>query len=93
MTDRSGTPRHLDGNATAGAMAEMFGTDMTDAMGTCRLCGHRAAVAEARAYVDGPGVVLRCADCETVLMRWATSRTAVWFEMPGIRSLEIVIQP
>lgn len=93
MTDRTTIPRHLDGNAAAGAMAQVFGTDITDAMGTCRLCGHRAAMGQTRAYLDGPGVVLRCPECETVLMRWASGPSAVWVEMPGMRSLEIAIKP
>jgi hypothetical protein len=92
MIDPSTIPRHLDGNAVAGALAQLFGTDVTHAMGTCRLCGHRAAVGQTRAYVGGPGVVLRCPECETVLMRWATGPTAVWLQMPGLRSLEIAIQ-
>ncbi len=93
MTDRSTIPRHLDGNAAAGELAQLFGTDITNAMGTCRYCGDRAAVGQTRAYVDAPGVVLRCAECETVLMRWAAGPTAVWLEMPGLRSLEIAIKP
>ena len=93
MTDRQTIPRHLDGNAAAGEMAQLFGTDITNAMGTCRLCGHRAAVGQTAAYVDAPGVVLRCPECETVLMRWATGPTAVWLEMPGLRSLEIAVEP
>lgn len=92
MTDRSTIPRHLDGNAAAGEMSQVFGIDMTAAMGTCRLCGHRASVGQVRAYVGGPGVVLRCSECEAILMRWATDRTAVWLEMPGLRSLEIAIE-
>jgi len=92
MSDTT-SPRHVDGNATAGAMTQMFGQDLTDAMGTCTSCGHRAAIGETRAYVDGPGVTLRCPECEDVLMRWATTASTTWFAMPGLRSLEMAVRP
>ena len=88
-TPSSALQRHLDGNAPAGAMAAMFGSDLTDAMGTCSVCRHRAALGETKAYVDGPGVVLRCAQCENILMRWAITSDTTWLEMAGLRSLEI----
>ena len=87
------TARHVDGNATAGPLAEVFGADITGAMATCNLCGHRTALAAARAYMDGPGVVLRCPGCENILMRWATTPVSTWLEMPGLRSLEIAVNP
>lgn len=93
MSEPGVVPRHLDGNAAAGALAELFGTDITDAMGTCTACGNRAAMAETHAYVDGPGVVLRCHACDSVLMRWATSRRTTWLEMSGLRSIEITVAP
>jgi hypothetical protein len=84
--------RHVDGNATAGALAQVFGADVTDAMGTCNSCGHRAALAQARAYTAGPGVVLRCPGCESILIRWATTPTTTWLEMPGLSSLELALR-
>jgi hypothetical protein len=83
---------HVDGNCLAGAMSDVFGRDITDAMGVCNFCGNRAAVAEVPAYKAGPGVVLRCAECDTILMRWATTPVSTWLEMPGLRSLEIAMQ-
>ena len=47
----------LDGNAIAGTLAEVFGGDMTTAIGVCGHC-------EAR----GPVVVVRCRVCDGVLM-------------------------
>ena len=91
MTSDATASSGLDGNATAGAMARLFGTDITDAMGTCVRCHHRAAMAETRAYVDAPGVVLRCPGCDTILMRWTVTPGATWLEMSGLRSIEIAI--
>lgn len=85
--------RHVDGNCLAGAMSDIFGRDITDAIGVCNFCGHRAAMADAHAYNAGPGVVLRCPDCDTILMRWATTPVSTFLEMPGLQSLEIAMQP
>jgi hypothetical protein len=86
-------PHVLDGNAAAGDLARVFGSDITAAMGTCDGCHHRAAVAELTAYVDGPGVVLRCPGCTQVLLRIVTTPTTTWLQMPGLRSLEIAMEP
>jgi hypothetical protein len=60
----------LDGNAWAGLLREVFTHDMTAATGACGGCG---AVAPFGAqplydYPEGPGAVLRCGSCESVLM-------------------------
>jgi len=89
MTNDATVSGGLDGNATAGEMARLFGTDITDAMGTCAGCRRRAAIAESRAYVDAPGAVLRCPRCDTLLMRWTVTPVATWFEMSGLLSIEI----
>lgn len=81
-------PQHLDGSAAAGDLAEMFGADISGAMGTCSSCGQRGAIGQAHAYLDCPGAVLRCPHCDNVLIRWATTPVATWLEMPGLR-LEI----
>ena len=89
MTTQPPSTRHVDGNAVAGELSQIFGGDVTGAMGTCDTCGHRDAVAAAHAYVDGPGVVLRCPGCHGVLMRWVTTPASTWLDMTGVRSLQI----
>jgi hypothetical protein len=70
--------RHLDGNAAAGLLAEVFGGDMTSATETCAHCGSAAAIAAARVYTAGPGTVLRCPHCDDILMSIAwTGRFSV----------------
>jgi ribosomal protein S27E len=64
------TALRLDGNALAGMLRELFVHDMTAANVACAGCG---AVAQIGAqllydYPDGPGAVLRCRSCETMLM-------------------------
>lgn len=58
----------LDGNGAAGALSEVFALDVTAAQGRCDGCGSVAALAEARVYMDAPGVVVRCRSCESVLL-------------------------
>lgn len=58
----------LDGNAIGGLLHDVFGTEMTTAVGTCAHCGSRRPVAEFMVYLGGPGTVARCRDCQALLM-------------------------
>ena len=58
----------LDGNAIGGLLEEIFGTDMTMAIGTCASCGASGPVAETVVYLRAPGTVARCRACTAVLM-------------------------
>ena len=78
--------RHLDGNAAAGLLAEVFGVELTAARATCAHCGAAEALGAAHVYTGGPGTVLRCAHCSGVLMRIARAeRFAV--DATGIAAL------
>lgn len=58
----------VDGNAIAGTLRTVFGTDMTTATGVCAHCGASRQLGELVVYADAPGVVARCADCGQVLL-------------------------
>ena len=58
----------LDGNGAAGPLGEVFALELTEARGRCDGCGNVAALGEARAYVDAPGLVIRCRSCDNVLL-------------------------
>ncbi len=58
----------LDGNAIGGLLHDVFGAEMTTAMGTCGTCGATAPIAEAVVYLRAPGTVVRCRTCTAVLM-------------------------
>ncbi|SDE32411.1 DUF6510 family protein [Auraticoccus monumenti] len=83
----------LDGNALAGRLAEIFSVDMTSARVTCSGCGTVRPLAEGRAYVRGPGVTLRCAECQMVLGRIVRARDSVWLELSGVASVQITGVP
>jgi hypothetical protein len=59
---------HLDGNAIGGLLIEVFGQEMTDALGCCAHCGDKNHVGALIVYRGGPGDVMRCPSCSTVLI-------------------------
>jgi hypothetical protein len=82
-------PAPLDGNATAGALAELFAFDITVALTTCRACRDSRPVAELRAYVRAPGIVLRCASCGAVQVRVVRAPDRAWLDLRGVELLQI----
>jgi Family of unknown function (DUF6510) len=58
----------VDGNAVAGVLGEVFVPEMTSARVACRSCGEIEPIGAEHAYVQGPGIVLRCCHCEDVLL-------------------------
>ena len=59
---------HLDGNAIGGVLEEAFGREMTDVRGRCEHCGTANLVAALLVYRSGPGDVVRCPNCMSVVM-------------------------
>ncbi len=59
---------HVDGNALGGLLIDVFGREMTDAHGCCAKCGSVHAVGEFMVYRSGPGDVLRCPTCASVVI-------------------------
>lgn len=80
---------HLDGNVLGGLLAEVFGVDLTAARGACASCGAVAELGAALAYTDAPGAVLRCARCESVVLRVVKTRTRVLVDFRGLRYVEL----
>ncbi|MDN5765674.1 MAG: DUF6510 family protein [Humibacillus sp.] len=79
----------LDGNALAGPMAELFAVDVTTALVMCNDCGAAKPLAEQAAYVGGPGSVLRCSGCSSVLVRFVQTRNALWLDTRGSKSWQM----
>jgi hypothetical protein len=59
---------HLDGNVMGGLLMEVFGAELTDALGCCAHCGDKNHVGALVVYPGGPGDVVRCPSCSTVLI-------------------------
>ena len=81
----------LDGNAVADTLAELFGSDLTDATTICIGCGDHRPVGTLIAYVGGPGIVLRCRGCLTVQIQIVRTPRRVRIDLRGARLLELVV--
>jgi hypothetical protein len=77
----------LDGNATGGLLRELFALDLTLAEITCGGCGTVAAIGALRAYGGAMGAILRCAHCDTVVLRIAHTPAGLWLDLHGARRL------
>jgi Family of unknown function (DUF6510) len=78
----------LDGNAIGGLLNEIFGTEMTDAIGTCGTCGATGPVAETVVYLRAPGTVMRCRTCTAVLMVVVQRDDVNCVDLLGLAALE-----
>ena len=58
---------HLDGNAAAGWLADVFCAEITTAEVTCANCGSLGPVGSLTAYGLHMGVVLRCPGCDQLI--------------------------
>jgi hypothetical protein len=85
----SGKPYHRDGNAAAGPLADLLGFDVTAAAGQCAGCSSQMALGQALLYSGGPGLVLRCPQCDHVLLRMAQSVTHAWLDTSGLASMRL----
>ena len=84
------SPVPLDGNAAAGDLTDVFAFDVTMAVTTCAGCHDTHSVATLRAYLQTPGIVLRCASCDAVQLRYVRTSQRAWLDVRGIDMLEIV---
>src|SRR5260221_11304192 len=73
----------VDGNAIAGALEAMFGRDLTAVPGRCAHCGTVSLIGTLRAYVRGPGGVLRCPTCDGVVLRVVETTEATYVDARG----------
>ena len=79
----------LDGNAAAGLLRDVFGVEMTTALGECAHCGRRARLAETVSFLRGPGVVLRCRTCASIVVVVTEVRGTNCVDVSGLRDLEV----
>ena len=78
---------YLDGNAAAGELSRIFAVDVTAAEGQCAHCRATKRFAEARLYMQCPGIVARCPACDNVLLRCVNVRQRVMLDMSGMTYL------
>ena len=71
----------------AGCLRELFAPDVTAAEITCGGCGAVAAVGAVRVYGGSMGAILRCAHCDTVVLRLTHTPAGLLLDMRGARRL------
>ena len=82
---------YLDGNAAAGILHAVYGSELTTAVGTCDSCATAGPVGAVRLYRSA-GLVFRCPHCDAVLMKVVTAGERVWVDSRGLRSLQLTTQ-
>ncbi len=82
LTDRN-HERMLDANAVAGIMQEIFGTEMTASPTECAHCGAEGEIGTLLAFTQAPGIVLRCPQCESVVVRITQTPEAYYIDARG----------
>jgi hypothetical protein len=78
----------LDGNAIAGLLHDVFGSELTTAVTVCVHCGDERPVAELVAYVRAPGTVVRCRTCAGVVMVLVEVRGITCVDLSGLAALD-----
>jgi phage FluMu protein Com len=66
---------------------------MSSAVIACASCRDVCALAEKRAYLDGPGVTVRCRNCAAVLVQVVRTPTDVWFSLQGSATWRVPAEP
>ncbi len=85
----TGSDMWTDGNALAGPLHDVFGPDVTAAIGRCAVCGRTGPMAEARVFDHAPGVVARCPNCDEVLLRLVRGPGRAWLDLRGLTYLQL----
>jgi ribosomal protein S27E len=75
---------HVDGNALAGPLSELFDEDLTTAMGRCAHCGDVSPLGRAVVYADAMGWVARCVGCGEVLLVICPDGESYTLHSPGV---------
>ena len=79
----------LDGNAVAGLLHEVFGLEATTAATVCAACSARRPLAELVVFGDGPGTIIRCRSCTSLLMAVVTIRGRTCVDLTGLSTFEL----
>jgi hypothetical protein len=83
--------RRLDGNAAAGALADLFAVDLTEARSHCASCGSTSMLGAHHLYADAPALVLRCPTCTGVVLRFVAQRGRVLLDLRGAQLLVVPV--
>ena len=79
----------LDGNALAGLLYELFDMEMTIAPTECAACGRVGELGSLWAFAESPGYVLRCPDCQNIVLRMTVTPHQIYLDARGAAYLRI----
>jgi hypothetical protein len=82
----------LDGNAVAGTLYEVFSMEMTTSLAECAHCGRQGEMGELLAFTCTPGLVLRCPQCENIVLRIVVAPEAYYLDARGAMCLRLARQ-
>jgi uncharacterized Zn finger protein len=83
---------HVDGNALAGRLSDLFAFDLTTAIGRCLNCGTSGMIGAAMVYEAGAGTVARCPHCGAVLATIVESDDTIWLSLAGVSAVQVTKQ-
>jgi hypothetical protein len=83
----------LDGNAAAGILYDVFGTEVTAAPAQCANCGNVGEIGALLAFTRAPGTVLRCTICSQVVLRIVQTPDATYLDARGAVYLRLASRP
>jgi Family of unknown function (DUF6510) len=78
----------LDGNAAAGMLSEIFTLELTGARARCDSCGTVAELGAEPTYVHAPGIVVRCRNCDDVMIVAVHGGGRYWLGFSGMTWIE-----
>lgn len=79
----------LDGNAAAGILNEIFAIEMTVSPVGCASCGREGELGALQAFTQAPGIVLRCPDCENIILRVVETPDGFYLDLRGAAYLHL----
>jgi hypothetical protein len=83
----------LDGNALAGLLQSIFGTEMTANPAECGNCGNISELGGLLAFTQAPGAVMRCPACEEVMLTIVETPSAVYLDARGAAYVKLAKPP
>ena len=81
----------LDGNAAAGLLESMLGSDATISVSICAHCGTHQEMGRLLFWSRGPGLVLRCSICRGVQVRVVRTPGGLRVDMRGVAQMRIPV--
>jgi hypothetical protein len=82
---------HLDGNAAAGYLADLFPFDITAASLTCDGCGQSSLMGALLLYDLAMGAVFRCPGCLGLMICVTKPKGVLWADLRGVRILRVAL--